>query len=124
MALSELEQLVFAYWVANGAQDFAMVGRFWPYGELTMLLEDKIRVATRPFGKPAGAAAANATRAFLDHMIEKEGFSTVKNKFGGAMHQYQPDAYRSALKALQESDPIVVKARAAGAGFWEEAFGA
>jgi hypothetical protein len=124
MDLSSTEQCVLAYWLTHGAQEFAMVGRFWPYGELTMLIEDKIRVAVRPFGSKAGAAAPGAARAFLDSMIAREGFSTVKNKFGGSMHQYQPDAYRSHLKALQDADPIVQKAKADGEGVWAEAFGA
>ena len=124
MSLSQTEQLVFAYYLANGAQDFAMVGRFWPYGELVMVLEDKIRVATRKYGAKAGAAAPAVARAFLDLIIAREGFSTTKNKFGGSMHQYQPDTYPKLVKALQEADPIVQKAEAAGPGFWDDAFGA
>jgi hypothetical protein len=124
MNLSETEELVFAYFVANGAQEFAMVGRFFPYGELVLVLEDKIRVATRKFGAKAGRAPSSVARAFLDLLIEQGAFSTVKNKFGGAMHQYQPDAYVKCLKDLRETNPIVVKAQAAGPGFWDEAFAA
>ena len=124
MALSEMEQHVFAYFVANGAQDFAMVGRFWPYGELTMVLEDKIRVATRKFGSKAGSAAPAVAKAFLDLIIEQEAFSTVKNKFGGTMHQYQADKYPGYIKDLQQTNPILQKAQAGGPGFWDEAFAA
>jgi hypothetical protein len=124
MNLSDTEQLVFAYYLANGAQELNMVGRFWPYGELTMVIEDKVRVATRKFGMKAGSACPNVARAFLDQMIEREAFSTAKNKFGGTMHQYQPDAYAKCVKELQATNPIVQQAQAAGAGFWDDAFAA
>ena len=103
MDLSPIEQHVLAYYLVNGAQDFAMVGRFFPYGELTLVLQDKMNVAIRKFGTKATMAAPAAARAFLDDVIAREGFSTVKNKFGGAMHQFQPDTYPKVLKDLQDA---------------------
>ena len=124
MALSEMEQHVFAYYLAHGAGEFSMVGRFFPYGELTLLIQDKIQVAVRKFGRRASAACPSAARALLDLMIEKGGCSSTKDKFGASMHQFQGDAYKAALKALQESDPILQKAQAAGPAYWDEAFAA
>lgn len=124
MSLSDLEQHVFAYYVQNGAEQFAMVGRFWPYGELTLLIEDKIQVATRKFGSKATRASGNVARAFLDLLIEREAFSTKKNEYGGTMHQYQGPVYLGCVRDLQATDPIISKAQAASAGYWEEAFAA
>lgn len=124
MSLSAMEQHVFAYYLANGAQDLNMVGRFWPYGELTMVIEDKIRVASRRFGAKAAAAAPTVAKAYLDQLIEREAFSTTKNKFGGTMHQFQWETYGKVVKALQEADPILQQAQGAGPGFWDEAFAA
>jgi hypothetical protein len=122
MNLNATEELVFAYWLEHGAQDFAMVGRFFPYGELTLLIQDKVQVAVRRFGVKAIGASPGVARAFLDELIERGAFSTTKNKFGGSMHQYQPDAYKAALQALRAADPVVARAASGGPGFWDEAF--
>ena len=122
MSLSELEQHVFAYYVANGAQDFAMVGRFFPYGELKLVIADKIQVATRKFGRKATMAANTVAAAFLDMLIERGAFSTKTNDFGGTMHQYQPKPYQDVIKDLQATDPIIQKAQAAGSDYWQESF--
>lgn len=122
--MNEIEQHVFAYYLANGAQVLNMVGRFWPYGELTMMIEDKIRVDVRKFGTKAGGASLNAARALQDVLIERGAFSTTKNKFGGTMHQFQADVYPKVLKELQAENAVLQKAQGAGGGFWEEAFAA
>ena len=57
MNLSGLEQHVFAYYVANAAEQLNMVPRYWPYGELKLLVEDKVQVAVRKFGLQAGDRA-------------------------------------------------------------------
>jgi hypothetical protein len=122
MNLTELEQHIFACYVANAAGDLNMVGRFWPYGELVLIIEDKIQVATREFGFRVSSKAKPVATAFLDRMIAGEGFSTQQNDFGGTMHQFQANTYRRLLKELRENDPILPKAQAAGPGFWTEAF--
>jgi hypothetical protein len=122
MNLSELEQHVFAYYVANGAQDFTMAGRFFPHGELVLMIADKVQVATRKFGRKVTMTTPKVARSFLDLLIEREAFSTVKNDFGGTMHQYQAKNYQDCIRELQETNPIILKAQAAGPEFWEEAF--
>jgi hypothetical protein len=124
MSLTDREQHVLAYYLANGAQDFTMVGRFFPHGELVLVLQDKIQVANRKFGTKASMACPKAAAALLDTLIEKQAFSTTPNKFGGTMHQFQPDIYPKVLKELREANPIVQKAEAAGPDFWPEAFAA
>jgi hypothetical protein len=124
MDLSPTEQHVLAYYLANGAQDFTMVGRFFPYGELVLVLQDKIQVAIRKFGTKANLACPAAARAYLDLLIAKEAFSTTTNKFGGSMHQFQTDTYPKVLKDLQAASPILQQAQAAGPAFWDEAFAA
>ena len=122
MSLSELEQHVLAYYVANGAKEFAMVGRFFPYGELKLVIADKIQVATRKFGRKATMVTPTVAAAFLDLMIERGAFSTKTNEFGGTMHQFQAKEYQELLKDRQASDPIIQKAQAGGADYWQESF--
>jgi len=122
MNLSELEQHVFAYYLANGAQELNMVGRFWPYAELIMVIADKVRVANRKFGMKATAASETVAKAYLDLLIEREAYSTTTNKFGGSMHQFQPDAYARVYKDLMATHPIVQKAQAEGPEYWDKAF--
>jgi hypothetical protein len=124
MNLSGLEQHVFAYYVANAAEQLNMVPRYWPYGELKLLVEDKVQVAMRKFGLKAKMASPNVARVLLDLLIERDAFSTVKNEHGGTMHQYQSANYRSCVRDLQETDPVILKAKAAGPGYWDEAFAA
>lgn len=121
MDLSELEQHVFAYYVANWAQDLRMDPRFCPYGELLPLIEDKIKVATSLFGAKPAMACPNVARALLDLLIERGGFSTFKNDFG-TMYQYHTENYRKCIKDLQESNAIILKAQSVGPDFWEKTF--
>jgi hypothetical protein len=124
MSLSELEEHVLAYYLENGAADLNMVGRFWPRGELVLVIEDKVQLATRKFGVRANLAGPKVARALLEILIERGAFSTVKGDHGSTMHQYQKDAYRTCIGELQASNPIIAKARAAGPGWWDEAFAA
>ncbi len=115
--LSLLEAHVLAYYVQGVATTLDISGRFYPHGELVMIIADKMQVATRKFGRKAG----NATRvaaAFVDHMIETGAWTTKQNDFGGTMHQFQGDIYRATLKAMQASDPVIATV---GDG-WEAAF--
>ena len=122
MDLSELEQHVFAYYVENGAAQLEMVGRFWPYGELVLIVEDKVQLAVRKFGFKAQMASPKVARAFLDLLIERGGFSSAKSDLGATMHQYQAPQYRDCIQHLSAADPIILKARAAGPSYWEKAF--
>jgi hypothetical protein len=121
MSLSDLEQKIFAYYLANGAADLTMAPRFWPYGELVLIVEDKISMATRKFGSKVTRASGNVARAFLDLLIDRAAFSTAENKLG-KMYRYDTANYLNCIKELQKTDPIVAKAQATGPGFWEEAF--
>ena len=120
--LSELEQHVLAYYVETAAQNLNMVGRFWPSGELVMVIGDKVQVATRKFGTKVSMSSAKVARAFGDDMIECGGFSTKQGDFGSTMHQFQADKYKECLAKMRESNPIVQRAQAGGADFWAEAF--
>jgi hypothetical protein len=122
MSLTELEQHVYAYYVATDAAQFQAAPRFYPYGELTLIFADKVEVATRKFGRKATAKANTVAAALLDKLIASGAYSTKQNEFGGSMHQFQTDAYKAFLAAGQQSDPIIQKAKAAGPEFWEQAF--
>ncbi len=120
--LTPLEAHVMAYYIATQAGALTIAPRWYPYGELVMILTDKIQVATRKFGiKVSGQSKAAAT-AFVDHIIDKGGWASQQNKFGGSMHQWQIDIFRAELKAMQDSDPVIRQAAAGDATYWENAF--
>ncbi len=83
-----------------------------------MIIADKMQVATRKFGRKAGAATRGAALAFVDHMIAAGAWTTKQNDFGGTMHQFQGDVYKQALKAMLESDGVLASIN----GEWETAF--
>jgi hypothetical protein len=118
MNLSELEHAVFAYFVAEHADTFNLANRYYPYGELVLVWEDKISVATRKFGARARSKSKAASTALLDLMIEKGGYSNKTNDFGGTMHSFQQGEFRRILKELKETDPIILKANESGPDFW------
>lgn len=118
--LTPLEAHVQAYYLSNAANTLDISGRFYPHGELVMIIADKMQVATRKFGRKAGAATRGAATAFVDHMIAAGAWTTKKNDFGGTMHQFQGEAYRAALKAMQASDPVLASVN----DDWDGAFAA
>lgn len=124
MNLTELEQHVLAFYIGGAAGDLTMTDRFYPTGEMVMIIEDKIQVATRRFGFKVTSKAKAAATVFLDDMIAAGAFSSSKGKFGGVMHQYQGPVYRKTLTEQREANPILQKAKAAGPDFWEKAFAA
>ena len=122
MSLSELEQNVFAYYLATAANDFDAATRWYPYGELLLSLDDKFQMAARKFGIKARSCSKPAAKAFLDHMIEKGAWESKANEYGGTMHQFQSATFRKELKELQAANPIVQEAQGAGPDFWPEKF--
>lgn len=105
--LTPLESLVFAFYVHGAANDLNIAGRFYPYGELVLVIEDKIQVATRKFGLKVSSKSKAVATAFLDQMIEAQAFTSKKNDFGGTMHQFQGDVYRKILKEMQISNTLI-----------------
>lgn len=124
MSLTDLEQHVYAYYVAHDAAQFTAAPRFYPHGELVLIFADKIQVATRKFGRKATAKANTAAAALIDKLIAVGAYSTKKNDFGGSMHQFQEAVYKAFLKDEQARDPIILKAKDAGPDFWDQAFSA
>jgi hypothetical protein len=124
MSLTELEQHVYAYYVAGDAAQFQAAPRFYPYGELTLILADKIQVATRKFGRQVHSKSPTVAAALLDKLVASGAYSTKQNDFGGSMHQFQGDAYKAFLKQEQETNPIILKAKDSGPDFWDQAFAA
>ncbi|MDG2004249.1 MAG: hypothetical protein P8J20_13045 [Novosphingobium sp.] len=120
--MTNLENHVFAFFVAEHADNFKIADRFFPYGDLILQWEDKINVATRKFGTRVRMKAKVSGTAFLDMLIEKGGYSTKTNDFGGTMHAFQLDEVRKIIAELKESDPIILKAKAGGPDFWTETF--
>jgi hypothetical protein len=113
-----------AYYVAGPANDLNIATRWYPYGELVLIIEDKFSIATRKFGSKVRGKSKAAGKAFLDAMIEKGAWETKTNDFGGQMHQFQTDKFRAAIAEQQASDPTIAKAQAEGPEYWEKAFAA
>ncbi|MCT2400828.1 hypothetical protein [Novosphingobium mangrovi (ex Huang et al. 2023)] len=121
--MTDIIRYMIAYYVAGPANDLNIATRWYPYGELNLIIEDKFSIATRKFGMKVRAQSKVAGKQFLDMMIEKGAWSTTENEFGGKMHQFQADKFRAAIKELQANDPIIARAGGEGLEFWEKAFG-
>lgn len=124
MSLTPLEQTVLAYFLGGAANDINIAERWFPKSDLLLILEDKFQVAVRKFGFKAKSATKAASTHFVEHMIAKGGWATKENDYGGTMHQWQRDAFRAELKALQSADPIVQEAAQGGESYWTDKFAA
>jgi hypothetical protein len=124
MTLNDTEQLVLAYFLAEDASKMYVDARFFLYEDFVRMFDDRIyyKIQELPHA-PGGRHKALATQ-LVDRMIETGALSTRKDKFGGVMHQFQPDAYRALVAELAENTPLVAEARAAGPGFWDARFAA
>ncbi|MET1756245.1 hypothetical protein ABVV53_12375 [Novosphingobium sp. RD2P27] len=122
MIESSLTEHIIAYYIAGPANDLNIATRWYPYGELVLIIEDKFSVATRKFGSNVRGKSKVAGTVFLERMIAKGAWETKANDFGGQMHQFQAPAYKAALQDWQQSEPIVAKARAEGPEFWDKTF--
>jgi hypothetical protein len=124
MTLSPLEMHVFAYYVGLVACDLSVAPRFYPHGELILIIEDKVAIATRKYGFKVKACAKAVANAFVDEMIAAGGWSSKTNDFGGTMHQFQAEAFKAALRDMTANNPLVAEAQAAGPGYWDTQFAA
>jgi hypothetical protein len=120
--LTPLEQHVLSYYAAGQGRELNIATRWYPYGELVMILEDKMGVAVRKFGRKAVAASRAAATAYLDAMIAAGAWTSKQNDFGGAMHQFQADVYRTTLTDMLAADPLATAAAAGDDTFWADAF--
>jgi hypothetical protein len=119
--LTELEELILAYYLAKGASGFHMDPRYWPPIELSSIVEDKLRFAVSRFDPNNRTAVDNAARAFLDLLIEQQAFSTNDSKYG-PMYQFQPAVYRQCISDAHKANPIIAQAQISGPEFWQQAF--
>ncbi|GIX29589.1 MAG: hypothetical protein KatS3mg124_0061 [Porticoccaceae bacterium] len=124
MSAEEIDRCLLAHWLATGAAQLSIAGRFYPYGDLVSSVADKIRLGARPFGPTVQARAVPVAKKFLDLVIEQGGFSTTQPKIGLPMHQFQPQRYREVVRALCEADELVREAQGADPEFWQRVFAA
>jgi len=122
MSEDSLIDHMIAYYVAGPANDLNVATRWYPYGELVLIIEDKFSVATRKFGPKVRGKSKVAGTKFLDAMIAKGAWETKANDFGGKMHQFQTDKFRAAIADQQANDPVIAKANAEGPDYWDKAF--
>jgi len=121
MSLNPLQTAIQAYFIAGPANDLMIATRWYPRGELLLIIDDKFQMATRKFGMKVRMGTKPAAEAFLQHMIDKGGWETKPQEYA-SMHQFNADAFKRELKAMQASDPLVLAAAAGGDTFWADKF--
>lgn len=124
MTLTDLQEKALAYYLAGEAKDLNMVGRWWPKAEVIAIIADKIEQAVRRFGLTARGAAKPAGEYYAEHLIASGAYATQVGKFGGSMHQFQPDLYKTELARLRAENPIIQAAEKAGPDYWDQTFAA
>ncbi len=122
MSLSPIAAHVLAYYTSGQAKELSIATRWYPHAELIMIIDDKMAVAVRKFGRKAAKGSREAATEFVDTMIAKGAWATQKNDFGGTMHQFQADRFRTALAEMNDADPIVQAAASGGETFWADRF--
>ena len=118
----ELEQYILAYYLAHGAQNLEIAGRFYTRLDLVGSIGDKIKLGTRKFGREVTSRAVPVAKMFLQVMIERGAFTTVEQKIGADMHQFQSKIYRQVLRELEEDNEIIRRSRVEGEDFWANRF--
>ncbi len=121
--MTDLIDHMVAYYIAGPAADLTVAPRFYPYGELGLIFEDKVSVSVRKFGMKVRKHSKEAGKAFIDMMIAKGAWSTNEGEYGGSMHQFQADRFREVIREEQKTNPIIVQAKAEGPEYWDKAFG-
>ncbi|EJL23224.1 hypothetical protein [Novosphingobium sp. AP12] len=121
--MTDLIDHMLAYYIAGPASDLSVAPRFYPYGELQLIFDDKVSVAVRKFGMKVRKHSKEAGKAFIDLMIEKGAWSTKEGEYGGSMHQFQADRFREVIREEQKTNPIIVQANTQGPEYWDKAFG-
>lgn len=122
MSLTDLQAHVVAYYTSGHGKELSITTRWYPHAELIMIIDDKMAVAVRKFGRKVARETRAAATEFVDSMIAKGAWSTQKNDFGGTMHQFQADVFPKVLAEFNASSPIVQAAEAAGEGYWADKF--
>ncbi|MDE2403476.1 MAG: hypothetical protein KGM17_02015 [Sphingomonadales bacterium] len=123
MSLNPIQEAILAYFIAGQANDLNIATRWYPRGELLLIVDDKFQMAVRKFGVRVRGATKPAADAFLQSMIDKGGWETKPQEYG-SMHQFNHAAFRAALKDMQASNPLVAEAAAGGEDFWKDTFAA
>ena len=121
MSLTPLQEHVLAYYTSGHGKELTITTRWYPHAELIMIIDDKIGVAVRKFGRKVARESKAAATELVDTMIAKGGWSTQKNDFGGTMHQFQMDVFPKLLAEFNASSPIV-QAAAADENYWADKF--
>ncbi|MFM5929752.1 MAG: hypothetical protein ACKOPQ_02470 [Novosphingobium sp.] len=124
MSLTNLQAHVIAYYTTGHGKELSITQRWYPHAELIMILDDKIAVAVRKFGRKAGRETRAAATYFVDWMIERGGWSTQKNDFGGTMHQFQLDKFPALLAQFNAESEAAKAAAAGGETYWADTFAA
>ncbi|MGC3980830.1 MAG: hypothetical protein QM808_06200 [Steroidobacteraceae bacterium] len=100
-----------AYYVAGQAAELSVAPRFYPYGELQLIFEDKISL---PFASSAeGAQALQGSRQGL-HRPDARNGRLVDH--GGRVRRlectrFQADRFRAVIREEQDANPIILRSQ-------------
>ena len=121
---ADLESHILAHYASGHGKELSITTRWYPHAELIMIIDDKMAVAARKFGRKVARGTRGAATTFVDMMIEKGAWSSQTNDFGGTMHQFQSDVYPRVLAEFNANSPIVQAAGAGGETYWADTFAA
>jgi hypothetical protein len=124
MNLNDNEQLVLAYFLAEDAPKMYVDARFFLYEDFVRMFDDRIFYKIQELPNGPTTRHKNLATQIVDLMIEREALTTRKDKFGGVMHQFQPDAYRALVAELTDKSPLALEGKDKGPAFWDARFAA
>ena len=122
--LTNLESHILAHYTSGHGRELSITTRWYPHAELIMIIDDKMAVAARKFGRKVARGTRGAATGFVDMMSAEGAWTTQTNDFGGTMHQFQADVYARVLAQFNAESPIVQRAAAGGESYWADTFAA
>ena len=122
--ITPLQSHILAHYTCGHGRELSITTRWYPHAELIMIIDDKMAVAARKFGRKVARGTRGAASTFVDMMIAKGAWTTQTNDFGGTMHQFQADVYARVLAQFNAESPIVQRAAAGSESYWADTFAA
>jgi hypothetical protein len=122
MNLNDTEQLVLAYFLVEDAPKMYVDARFFLTEDFVRMFDDRIYYKIQEIPSAPTSRHKNLATQLVDLLIEKGALTTKRDKFGGVMHQFVAEVYRPLIAELAAANPLVAKAGAGGADYWEGEF--
>lgn len=122
MTLTDLEQYVFAYFLAHGAEGYTSTAEYRERGEFVTAVEDRLFAITEGFGPGVHSRYPAIAENFVDAMIESRALKVLSDRFAGTFYNFDQQAYNKLVSDLTIPNEIVAKAKNIGHRFWVAAF--